>query len=124
MTSRRTPMEQALDQDLARAQAAYLTRCAPGSRTRQVQWSGGGTQIIEVGSGPPLLLLHGGLGEAFQWGPLLAPLARKHRVLAVDRPGHGLADPFDYSGVDLLAHARRFLTDTPRGSTSPMRSQR
>ncbi len=31
--------------------------------------------------------------------------------MAVDRPGHGLADPFDYRGVDLLAHARRFLGD-------------
>jgi pimeloyl-ACP methyl ester carboxylesterase len=32
-------------------------------------------------------------------------------VLAVDRPGHGLADAFDYQGVDILAHARRFLGD-------------
>jgi pimeloyl-ACP methyl ester carboxylesterase len=30
-------------------------------------------------------------------------------VLAVDRPGHGLADPYDYRGVDLLDHARTFL---------------
>jgi pimeloyl-ACP methyl ester carboxylesterase len=32
-------------------------------------------------------------------------------VLAVDRPGQGLADPFDYRGVDLLDHARTFLSD-------------
>jgi len=36
---------------------------------------------------------------------------RRRRVLAVDRPGHGLADPFDYRGVDLLDHARTFLGD-------------
>jgi pimeloyl-ACP methyl ester carboxylesterase len=93
------------------AQAAYLQRRAPGCRTRRVRWSGGTTQVIEAGEGPPLLLLHGGLGEAIQWVPLLPALARKHRVMAVDRPGHGLADPFDYRGVDVLEHARRFLGD-------------
>jgi pimeloyl-ACP methyl ester carboxylesterase len=43
--------------------------------------------------------------------PILAALAQTHRVLAVDRPGHGLADPFDYRGVDLLAHGRTFVRD-------------
>jgi pimeloyl-ACP methyl ester carboxylesterase len=32
-------------------------------------------------------------------------------VLAVDRPGHGLAEPFDYRRVDLLDHARTFLRE-------------
>jgi pimeloyl-ACP methyl ester carboxylesterase len=97
------------DRAVEAAQAAYLNRCAPGYRTRRVRWSGGTTQVLELGDGPPLLLLHGGLGEAFQWGSVLPALARKHRVMAVDRPGHGLADPFDYQGVELLPHARRFL---------------
>lgn len=100
-----------LRHDLETAQSAYLGRCAPGYRTRRVRWSGGTTQIIEMGDGPPLLLVHGGMGEAFQWGSILPALARHHRVMAVDRPGHGLADPFDYQGVDVLAHARQFLGD-------------
>jgi pimeloyl-ACP methyl ester carboxylesterase len=83
------------------AQSAYLDRCAPGYRTRRVQWSGGTTQIIELGEGTPLLLVHGGMGEAFQWGSILSALAKSHRVLAVDRPGNGLADAFDYRGVDM-----------------------
>ncbi|HYI74400.1 MAG TPA: alpha/beta hydrolase, partial [Gaiellaceae bacterium] len=33
------------------------------------------------------------------------------RVIAVDRPGHGLADPFDYRAVDLAEHAVTFLTE-------------
>lgn len=99
------------DRAVAEAQAAYLGRCAPGYRSWRARWSGGTTQVIELGDGPPVLLVHGGLGEAFQWGPVLAPLSRRRRVLAVDRPGHGLADPFDYRGVDVLAHARQFLGD-------------
>lgn len=73
-------------------QAAYLGRKVPGHRVARVGWSQGTTQVIEAGHGSPVLLVHGGLGEAFQWAPLLPLLARSHRVLAVDRPGHGLAD--------------------------------
>ena len=94
-----------------RAQTRYLQGCAPNSVTRSVEWSGGATQIIECGDGPPLLLVHGGGGAAFHWGPVLSALAKTNRVLAVDRPGHGLADPFDYRGVDVFAHAHRFLAD-------------
>jgi pimeloyl-ACP methyl ester carboxylesterase len=51
------------------------------------------------------------LGGAYGVVPILAALAEAHRVFAVDRPGHGLADPFDYRGVDLLDHGRTFLRD-------------
>src|ERR1044071_1236226 len=92
-------------------QHAYLHRVVPKHRVSRLYWSGGTTQLIEAGQGQPLLLIHGGLGEAFQWAPLMALLAQRHRVLAVDRPGHGLADPFDYRGIDVFAHAHRFLAD-------------
>ena len=51
--------------------------------------------------------------------PILAALAENHRVLAVDRPGHGLADPFDYRGVDLLDHGQTFLRDVVDGLELP-----
>ena len=92
-------------------QAAYLERVVPEHRIVRVRWSGGATQIIEAGQGQPLLLLHGGLGEATQWAPLLPALAHRYRVLAVDRPGHGLADAFDYRGVDMLDVASRFASE-------------
>ena len=92
-------------------QAAYLDRVVPGHRIVRVRWAGGTTQVIEAGQGQPLLLLHGGLGEAFQWAPLMSALAHGYRVLAVDRPGHGLADPFDYRSVDMLAIASRFTRE-------------
>lgn len=92
-------------------QAVYLDRIVPGHRILRVRWSGGATQIIEAGQGLPLLLLHGGLGEATQWAPLMPALAGRYRVLAVDRPGHGLADAFDYRGVDMLDIASRFSSE-------------
>ena len=71
----------------------------------------GETQALELGAGPPLLLVHGGFASGFYWAPILPALARHHRVLVVDLPGHGLADPFDYRSVDPLGHARTFLGD-------------
>jgi pimeloyl-ACP methyl ester carboxylesterase len=106
-----TRVENELDRELEKAQAALLARFAPATRVRRIRWSQGETQLFELGSGPPLLYVHGGLGGAYEVVPILAALADAHRVLAVDRPGHGLADPFDYRGVDLLDHGRTFVRD-------------
>jgi pimeloyl-ACP methyl ester carboxylesterase len=104
-------MEKELDRQLGKAQAALLARFAPDTRVSPIRWSQGETQLFELGEGPPLLLVHGGGDGAFDWVPILPALARNRRVLVVDRPGHGLADPFDYKGVDLLDHGRTFLRD-------------
>ena len=104
-------METELDRELAKAQAALLARFAPDTRVRRIRWSGGETQLFELGTGAPLLYVHGGLSGAYEIVPILGALAENHRVLAVDRPGHGLADPFDYRDVDLLDHARTFLRE-------------
>ena len=101
----------ALDRELERAQAALLARFAPDAQVRRLRWSQGETQLFDLGTGPPLVYVHGGLSGAFEVVPILGALAQNHRVLAVDRPGHGLADPFDYRGVDLPGHARTFLGD-------------
>ncbi len=102
-------VENELDRELERTQAALLARFAPGTRVRRLRWSEGETQVFELGRGSPLLYVHGGLGGAYELVPILASLAKNHRVLAVDRPGHGLATPFDYRSVDLLDHGRTFL---------------
>ena len=48
--------------------------------------------IVQAGKGPDLVLLHGALATHCDWleGPFDA-LARRFRVTAVDRPGHGLS---------------------------------
>ena len=108
-----------LDRELEQAQAALLARFAPETRVRRIRWSQGETQVFELGGGSPLLYVHGGLGGAYEVVPILAALAEAHRVLAVDRPGHGLADPFDYRGVDLFDHGRTFLQDVADGLELP-----
>ena len=41
------------------------------------------------GTGEPLLLLHGGLGQIEMFGPNLASLAQRRQVIGVDLQGHG-----------------------------------
>ncbi len=43
----------------------------------------------EHGSGQPLILLHGGLGAASMYAPILPILAKDRRVIAVDLQAHG-----------------------------------
>ncbi|HEX7173013.1 MAG TPA: alpha/beta fold hydrolase [Candidatus Limnocylindria bacterium] len=102
-----------LDDAVERAQARLLdAELGAGDwSTRWLRWSGGETQVIEAGDGEPLLLVHGGMGNAADWAPLTARLAMGRRVIAVDRPGHGLASPFDYRGIDLWRHGIGFLAE-------------
>ena len=55
----------------------------------------------EQGSGPPVVLVHGGTGTAaHDWAPLVPRLARRHRVIAVDLRAHGQS-PGDPSGISM-----------------------
>lgn len=54
---------------------------------------------VKVGSGPPLLLLHGIGCDHRTWGPVIERLARSYTVIAPDLLGHGASDKprADYS---------------------------
>lgn len=62
------------------------------------------TSVIELGAGPPLVLLHGAVecGGAI-WSPVLLRLAERHRVLVPDLPGLGESSPVDRLDVDRFA---------------------
>jgi predicted alpha/beta-fold hydrolase len=47
------------------------------------------------GTGRPMILLHGGLGSGEVFGPVLAALAERHQVIAVDLQGHGRTADID-----------------------------
>jgi pimeloyl-ACP methyl ester carboxylesterase len=58
-----------------------------------------------VGSGPPLVLLHGVGHRRQAWYPVVDRLAEQREVILVDLPGHGESDPFEPAGrpvVDAL----------------------
>lgn len=61
-------------------------------------------RVLECGAGEPLVLVHGSGMSAATWTPMLAHLGDR-RVHAVDLPGFGLSDPYDYSGRPLREHA-------------------
>jgi pimeloyl-ACP methyl ester carboxylesterase len=58
---------------------------------RHAVTSADGTEIglLTAGDGPPLLLVHGGMGCIERWQPLWEPLTSRWRVTAMDRRGRG-----------------------------------
>jgi pimeloyl-ACP methyl ester carboxylesterase len=64
--------------------------------------SRGGTTIAyeERGSGPPLILVHGGLVDRTFWRPAIPFLARRFAVYALDRRGHGDERPIRCQSQD------------------------
>lgn len=74
------------------------------------------------GSGTPLLLLHGFAGSGDGWGPRITDaLADRHRVLAVDLPGHGRsarADDVAAAGIAEVVEALVRLLDRLEMSTT------
>jgi 2-hydroxy-6-oxonona-2,4-dienedioate hydrolase len=66
-------------------------------------------RVLEVGSGPPLLIVPGGGGDAWPFAALMAEL-KGWRMIAINRPGSGLSDGVDNRQVDL----RRLAADMVR----------
>jgi len=53
---------------------------------------------LDAGQGDPVVLLHGAGTPVADWVPLLGALDG-YRLVAFERPGHGLSDPFDHRGT-------------------------
>lgn len=76
----------------------------PPDELESVVLHGDVLRFVDVGSGPPVVLVHGLLGSHESWGPQISQLSRKYRVVAPDLFGHGASDKpaGDYS---LSSHA-------------------
>ncbi|MBY4127117.1 alpha/beta fold hydrolase [Rhodococcus fascians] len=78
-------------------------------------------RYVDIGDGPPVILVHGLLGSHMSWGTQLERLSHKHRVIAPDLFGHGdSAKPSgDYS---LSSHSAtiRDLMDHLKIDTAPL----
>jgi pimeloyl-ACP methyl ester carboxylesterase len=68
-----------------------LNRTYP-PRGQTVAVAGAGLNVVDLGrrdAGPPIVLLHGASSNLEVMRPLAERLADKHRVILIDRPGHG-----------------------------------
>ncbi len=61
----------------------------PGLEERFTELKGVRMRYFVGGEGPPLILVHGLGGAAANWTELVPLLARRHRLLVPDLPGHG-----------------------------------
>jgi pimeloyl-ACP methyl ester carboxylesterase len=87
------------------AYAAWVRRRFPPPRD-SVAWNGGALRLARRGAGPPVLLVHGMNGTAYDFPEaLLDDLAADHTVLALNRPGHGGSTRGPHP-LDLAANAR------------------
>lgn len=64
----------------------------PGFEERHHEWRGARIRVFAAGEGPPLLLVHGFGGAAWNFDEL-APLLPGRRLLIPDLPGHGGSAP-------------------------------
>ena len=61
--------------------------------------------IEQLGSGPPLVMLHGWGLHGGLWGPLIDELVESFKVVLVDLPGHGYSDKLPGLTVDAMTQA-------------------
>ena len=63
---------------------------------RWLEIGGRRVNVIELGSGPPVVFVHGLSGSWQNWLEQLPVFARDHRVVAVDLPGFGASEMPDW----------------------------
>jgi pimeloyl-ACP methyl ester carboxylesterase len=89
-------------------QAMNPTTPMPG-RSGHVAVNGVDYYYATYGTGEPLLLLHGGLGQIEMFGPNLTRLAQTRQVIGVDLQGHGRSSLGDRQ-IDLVDMGRDLST--------------
>jgi pimeloyl-ACP methyl ester carboxylesterase len=97
------PEAQAPIQDASMEPSELRTRmlAGVGARTYDLDVTGASTRVIEAGDGPPLVLQHGAIEcGGIMWTPVIAELARRHRVVVPDAPGLGESEPVDRLDID------------------------
>jgi pimeloyl-ACP methyl ester carboxylesterase len=63
--------------------------------------------LVDMGEGPPIVLLHGLGGSLYDWRHLLRPLSERRRVIALDLLGAGESEIPDAEDFTIAAQARR-----------------
>ena len=109
---------------ITQAGVFMLERLYP-AQGRQIDVTGAALNVVELGprdaAGPPILLLHGASSNLETLRkPLGEILARHHRVILIDRPGHGWS-PRDREMDSMPAvHARMIEEALAKLNTGPV----
>lgn len=86
------------DDDLTRFADEGTPALPPADRKGHVEHAGARIWHASYGEGPPVILLHGGLGHSGNWAFQLGPLLDSgHRVILIDSRGHGRSTRDDRS---------------------------
>lgn len=95
-----------MNSDVARASSFWQDLAGAGLKEIFVEAAGVRTRVLEAGSGPVLLILHGTGGHAETYQRNIGPLSRHFRVLVPDMIGHGFTDrpDLDYTLDDFSNH--------------------
>jgi pimeloyl-ACP methyl ester carboxylesterase len=80
-----------------------------GQHRHQVDVVGSTVNYVEMGQGPPVLLVHGLSGAWQNWLETIPHFARTHRVVALDLPGFGSSEMPSWD-ISISAYGR-FLRD-------------
>ncbi len=67
------------------------------------------TRVLEAGTGPVAVMLHGNPDNADEWAPLMARLGDRYRCIAPDFPGYGKSPEPPVSFTYSLADQMRFV---------------
>jgi pimeloyl-ACP methyl ester carboxylesterase len=90
----------------------YVDAHLEAARWHELTIAGVRCEAFEVGAGPPLVLVHGGLGHCTQWVPLLPLLTPHFRCFAVERPSNGASDEFHHDpAADRRDHVVEVIRD-------------
>ncbi len=73
--------------------------------------AGNEVRVQEVGTGPPVIFVHGVSVAGTSWLRLVDALKEHFRCLLIDRPGCGLSDPVPYGPLKTAAAFKRYAED-------------
>lgn len=76
--------------------------------------TGADIRVQRVGTGEPVLFLHGGPNSGSTWAPVLPHIAG-YECIMVDRPGTGLSEPYAVDEANLPAFGSSFVGDVLDG---------
>jgi 2-hydroxy-6-oxonona-2,4-dienedioate hydrolase len=71
-------------------------------------------RVQELGSGEPILFIHGGPNAGSTWAPIVGSL-EGFRCILVDRPGTGLSQPYRVDRENLADYGSVFVGDLADG---------